>query len=169
MEMDFRKEDFGKDDLGRTRDEQLIESFLEIGREIRRIFDGKGSQSRILIILRMRVCVTQKELVKLLNIQPGSVSEVLKKLENAGLILKISNEVDGRLSDIVLTRQGRMEADKLIEQRCKKCEEMTAYLSDEEKEKLFFMIERLQEDWQHRFPSEPKVVTSKNQKRKIIR
>lgn len=150
MEMYFREEDFGKDDLGRTRDEQLIESFLEIGRDIRRILDGKGSQSRILIVLRMRVCVTQKEMVKMLNIKPGSVSEVLKKIENAGLILKISNEVDGRLSDIVLTRQGRMEADKLIEQRRKICEEMTACLSDEEKKKLFLIIERLQEDWQHR-------------------
>ena len=166
MGMDFWKEDFWKDDLGRTRDEQLIESFLEIGRDIRRILDGKGSQSRILIILRMRVCVTQKEMVKMLNIRPGSVSEVLKKLENAGLILKISNEVDGRLSDIVLTRQGKMAADKLIEQRRKICEEMTACLSDEEKKNVFSMIECLQEDWQHRFPSESKAVTSKKSKKK---
>lgn len=144
--------DFWEDDFGRTWDEQLLEKFLEVGREIRRVFDGKESQSRILIILRMRICLTQKEMVKMLHIQSGSVSEVLKKLENAGLILKVSNEMDGRLSDIVLTRQGRMEADRLIEQRRKICKEMTACLSDEEKKNLFSMLERLQEDWEKRFP-----------------
>ena len=144
--------DFGADDFGRTRDEQLLENFLEIGREIRRVFDGKESQGRILIILRMRICVTQKEMVKMLHIQPGSVSEVLKKLENAGLILKVPNEVDSRLSDIVLTRMGRMEADRLIEQRRKLCKEMTACLLDEEKNNLFSMLERLQEDWKEHFP-----------------
>ena len=114
-------------------DEQLVNAILDVGRDIRRLFEGKESQSRILMILRLQRVVTQKMLIQILHIQPGSASEILKKMEKAGLIIRVPNEMNRRASDIVLTRQGRSVSEKLIEQR----------------------RGRYREDWQQRFRAVP--------------
>ena len=124
-------------------DEQLVNAILDVGRDIRRLFEGKESQSRILMILRLHGAVTQKMLIQILHIQPGSASEILKKMEKAGLIIRVPNEMNRRASDIVLTRQGRSVW------------EMMACLSEDEKESLFSMLDRMKEDWQQRFRAVP--------------
>ena len=130
-------------------DEQLVNAILDVGRDIRRLFEGKESQSRILMILRLHGAVTQKMLIQILHIQPGSASEILKKMEKAGLIIRVPNEMNRRASDIVLTRQGRSVSEKLIEQRRGRC------LSEDEKVSLFSMLDRMKEDWQQRFRAVP--------------
>ena len=60
-------------------DEQLVNAILDVGRDIRRLFEGKESQSRILMILRLHGAVTQKVLIQILHIQPGSASEILRR------------------------------------------------------------------------------------------
>ena len=67
-------------------DEQLVNALLDVGKDIRRLFEGKESQSRILMILRLHGAVTQKMLIQILHIQPGSASEILKKMEKACLL-----------------------------------------------------------------------------------
>ena len=47
--------------------------------------------------------MTQKALTARLGVQPGSASEVLNKLEQAGLILRTPSETDHRTTDIHLT------------------------------------------------------------------
>ena len=136
-------------------DEQLVNAILDVGRDIRRLFEGKESQSRILMILRLQRVVTQKMLIQILHIQPGSASEILKKMEKAGLIIRVPNEMNRRASDIVLTRQGRSVSEKLIEQRRGRYREMMACLSEDEKVSLFSMLDRMKEDWQQRFRAVP--------------
>ena len=80
MDMDFFDVSFEE-----SLDEQLVNAILDVGRDIRRLFEGKESQSRILMILRLQRVVTQKMLIQILHIQPGSASEILKKMEKAGL------------------------------------------------------------------------------------
>ena len=100
MDMDFFDLSFEE-----SLDEQLVNAILDVGRDIRRLFEGKESQSRILMILRLHGAVTQKMLIQILHIQPGSASEILKKMEKAGLIIRVPNEMNRRASDIVLTGQ----------------------------------------------------------------
>lgn len=150
MDMDFFDVSFEE-----SLDEQLVNAILDVGRDIRRLFEGKESQSRILMILRLRRVVTQKMLIQILHIQPGSASEILKKMEKAGLIIRVPNEMNRRASDIVLTRQGRSVSEKLIEQRRGRYREMMACLSEDEKVSLFSMLDRMKEDWQQRFRAVP--------------
>ncbi|RGC50336.1 MarR family transcriptional regulator [Coprococcus catus] len=150
MDMDFFDLSFEE-----SLDEQLVNAILDVGRDIRRLFEGKESQSRILMILRLHGAVTQKVLIQILHIQPGSASEILKKMEKAGLIIRVPNEMNRRASDIVLTRQGRSVSEKLIEQRRGRYREMMACLSEDEKVSLFSMLDRMKEDWQHRFRAVP--------------
>ena len=67
MDMDFFDVSFEE-----SLDEQLVNAILDVGRDIRRLFEGKESQSRILMILRLHGAVTQKMLIQILHIQPGS-------------------------------------------------------------------------------------------------
>lgn len=150
MDMDFFDVSFEE-----SLDEQLVNAILDVGRDIRRFFEGKESQSRILMILRLHGAVTQKMLIQILHIQPGSASEILKKMEKAGLIIRVPNEMNRRASDIVLTRQGRSVSEKLIEQRRGRYWEMMACLSEDEKVSLFSMLDRMKEDWQQRFRAVP--------------
>lgn len=150
MDMDFFDVSFEE-----SLDEQLVNAILDVGRDIRRLFEGKESQSRILMILRLQRVVTQKMLIQILHIQPGSASEILKKMEKAGLIIRVPNEMNRRASDIVLTRQGRSVSEKLIEKRRGRYREMMACLSGDEKVSLFSMLDRMKQDWQQRFRAVP--------------
>ena len=60
---------------------KLIWNLRDIGHTMRHISEGKGSQKRVLITLRETEGMTQRELTRRLDIQPGSVSEVIGKLE----------------------------------------------------------------------------------------
>ena len=150
-----QKEGENWEKISERKFEQLVNAILDVGRDIRRLFEGKESQSRILMILRLQGAVTQKMLTQILHIQPGSASEILKKMEKAGLIIRVPNEMNRRASDIVLTRQGRSVSEKLLEQRRGRYREMMACLSEDEKASLFSMLDRMKEDWQQRFRAVP--------------
>lgn len=86
---------------------------------MRSLYEGKASQKRILIILNEVKSITQRDLTMRLGIQPGSASEILSKLETAGLILRTINETDRRTADISLTKQGQQMAFEAAAQRQK--------------------------------------------------
>lgn len=134
---------------------KLILNLRDLGHMIRFLFEGKGSQKRILIILLETGGMTQRELTERLGIQPGSVSEVLAKLENAGLILRTSSETDRRTTDIQLTPLGQAEAEDAARQRQMRHQEMFSCLSEDEKETLLKLAEKLETDWNSRYGSPP--------------
>ncbi len=130
---------------------KLIWNFRDIGHTLRRISEGKGGQKRILIILLQDGPLTQKELTQRLGIQPGSASEVLSKLEQAGLIVRAPNEADRRTTDIRLTERGKIQAELARVQREQRHEQMFVCLSAEEKEQLVTVLEKLNVDWSQRY------------------
>lgn len=101
-----------------------------------------GSQKRILIILKEAGPLTQKELTERLGVQPGSASEILSKLENAGLIIRTQNEIDRRTTDIQLTDAGTELALEAAELRQQRHEEMFSCLTLEEKATLLSLLEK---------------------------
>lgn len=126
---------------------RLIWNFRDIGHTMRQISEGKGSQQRILIILRETGPVTQSALTQRLGIQPGSASEVLLKLEAAGLIARTCSERDKRTADVCLTEAGSVEAEKAAEKRRARHEQMFSVLTQEEKETLLKLLERINAHW----------------------
>ena len=90
---------------------------------MRFLYEGKGSQKRILIVLEdIGGCVTQQQLTELLGIRPGSVSEVIAKLESMGYISRTPNKTDRRTVDIALTESGKIAAEEASTQRRKRHE-----------------------------------------------
>lgn len=133
-------------------DDRLISDFIDIGHMMRRQYEGRASQKRILMLLNESEKLTQRELTQMLGIQPGSASEILAKLENAGLIVRAQNEADRRTIDISLTDAGVQLAEEAAQQRRKRHEEMFVCLSSEEKDALHAVLEKIINDWEKRFP-----------------
>lgn len=138
-------------DCETNMDEKLLHSLLDINHMMRMLYEGKASQKRILIILYEQKVMFQKELTEYLGIQPGSVSEILSKLEKAGLITRIQMETDRRTMEIKLTDTGKVLAKEAMEQRKKRHEQMFICLTHEEQTLLFSLLKKLSTDWNNRF------------------
>lgn len=132
--------------------DKLIINLRDLSHMMRSLYEGKGSQKRTLIVLdEIDRSITQQELTKRLGIQPGSASEVIAKLESAGYIRRTPNEADRRTADIELTEEGRISAAEARAQRTRRHEEMFSCLSDEEKNELLSLLEKVNADWQVRY------------------
>lgn len=130
---------------------RLIWNFRDIAHTMRQTSEGKGGQKRVLIILRESGSMTQKELTDRLGVQPGSVSEVLGKLEAAGLIRRVPNGTDRRTTDICLTEAGEVAAEEAYTQRQQRHQQMFSSLTDQEKDQLLLLLEKLNADWDIKF------------------
>lgn len=126
---------------------RLVSNLREIGHTLRAVSEGKGSQKRILVVLSQSGAITQSELTERLGIQPGSASEVLGKLEAAGLITRAQSEADKRTTDVRLTEAGEAAAKEAYAQRMARNAQMFAFLSEQEKAALLALLERVNEAW----------------------
>ena len=131
--------------------EKLIINLADISHVMKKQYEGKASQKRILILLNENHDFTQKELTDRLEIKPGSASEILAKLENAGLIKRTQNEADRRTTDIQLTEEGAALATEAAQQRRQRHEQMFTCLSEEEQATLLSLLEKVRADWETKF------------------
>lgn len=131
--------------------DRLILNFRDISHTMRSLYEGKGSQKRILIVLLEVGEMTQRELTRRLGIQPGSASEVIAKLENAGLLVRTASCEDRRTADIRLTEEGVQKAQEVKMQRITRHDQMFACLSDTEKATLTTLLEKINNDWEKRY------------------
>lgn len=130
---------------------QMIRNFWDISHTMRQISEGKGSQKRILMILKENREITQRELIRHLGIQPGSASEVIGKLEAAGLILRTPSQTDHRTADIRLTEAGEAAAGEAYAKREQRHQEMFACLSEGEKQTLLGLLEKINMSWSQQY------------------
>lgn len=130
---------------------KLIWNMRDIGHTLRTGFEGKGSQSRILIVLLENESMTQSELTEYLDVQPGSASEVIGKLESAGLIVRTQSERDRRTADIRLTDSGRIKAEEAAALRKQRHREMFSCLREDDEAALLMLLEKLNHDWRRRY------------------
>lgn len=129
----------------------LIIRLRKLGHIIRFQNEGRAGQKRTLIILNEAQCITQHELTERLGIQPGSASELLAKLESAGLILRTQNSQDRRTADIQITDAGRELAREAARERGERYESMFRCLTEKEKQELLNLLEKVYVDWDSRF------------------
>ena len=131
--------------------EKLVHSLLDINHMMRMLYEGKASQSRILIILYEQKVITQRDLTDFLGIKPGSVSEILIKLEKAGLITRIHSENDHRTMEISLTDEGKKLAKEAVLRRRERHKQMFLCLTEAEQDTFLLLLEKLDRDWKERF------------------
>lgn len=130
---------------------KIIRNFWDISQTMHHISEGKGSQKRILMILKENRSMTQRELTEYLGIRPGSASEVIGKLETAGLIFRTPSQTDRRTADICLTSAGEAAAEEAYEMRKQRHEKMFCCLSEEEKRTLLCLLEKINASWKNQY------------------
>ncbi len=126
-----------------------------LGHASRFHFDGRGGQNRALHILREDGTMTQRELTERLGIQPGSASELVGKLERAGLIRRTPSDTDRRTADIALTEAGLARREEGAGQEREARRALFAALSEEEKTTLLALLEKLHAAWRELLPEPP--------------
>ena len=115
-----------------------------MGHEVRRRFGM--SQDRIIAILKENGgTMSQRTLQRLLDIKPGSISEILSKMEEKGLIERSKDDEDKRASLITLISE-----EETMEERPSFFE----MLSEEEKESLKAILNKILDSRKEKFKNQ---------------
>ena len=117
-------------------DTELMRLLRRCGHKLHHLFPHPISQNRILLILYREGPMKQRELVERMNIQPGSLSEIIAKVEASGCIERKRSEDDKRNFELCLTDAGRERAEIFERERDEKANELFAVLGDDDKQKL---------------------------------
>ena len=109
---------------------------------------GRSGRGHILYSLYMAGGTrTQRELGEQFDLKPGSLSELLAKLEAGGLVERTRDERDSRRLVVSLTERGEAEALAERAKRVRFRERCLACLAPEEQERLLGYLDRIKEHW----------------------
>ena len=128
------------DDLGR--------SLIKVSHWLYIMYDGHLGQQRIIHILSGVESMSQKDLQKLLNLKPSSMSEILTKLETKGDIIRTRDSMDRRKVVLRITENGRAK-DKRLQEQLNNQGKPKAFdvLTPDEKESLQSILNKLLSEW----------------------
>ena len=153
--MEKIKEDRDKAYAEMDLDKKLMLNIAILGRRSQNAVDKKGGQNRVLVLLNETGPMSQRDLTHRLGIQPGSASEILRKLEDAFLIERVFDENDRRGKLVRLTEHGKVLADNLSAKDDTNQNDVFSALDAAEKESFLNLLEKVNKDWQTRFPMGP--------------
>jgi DNA-binding MarR family transcriptional regulator/GNAT superfamily N-acetyltransferase len=123
-----------------------------IGTLSERLLDTAYSltEARILYELAHREQATAKEIAGELSLDPGYLSRILRKFEEAGLIEKETSSVDARLVLLKLTHRGKAAFGELNQLSNKQAHELLDSLPPSKREDLLRSMQTIEEVLTHR-------------------
>ena len=98
---------------------------------------------RVLDLLSENDGLRQQQIAELLDIRPQSASEAISSMEQAGLIRRQTDEQDRRSSRIFITPEGQKRQTEILAHRRENARRVMAPLSDEEKQTLLMLLEKV--------------------------
>lgn len=114
-------------------------------------FHGGGRSGKVPILCTLERNggqMSQQELGSCFELKPGSLSEILSKLEASGLIERTRDPKDRRQLLIALTEKGRSAAVAARHEREKFRQKAFAALTASEQEQLIGMLDRIRTTWE---------------------
>lgn len=112
---------------------------------------GKAGQWSLLRELRFHGAMTQRMLQEHAGIQQSSLSELVKKMEEQGMIQRQVCPEDRRQIMISLTDHGNALCAEMEERNLRRNMEYLSVLSEQEQETLLELLTRLDELWQQEY------------------
>ena len=110
---------------------------------------GRSGQSPMLCVLANNGgSMSQQELGLYFELKPGSLSEVLSKLEDDGLIVRTRDERDRRQLNVHLTQAGQERAESELRATARFHDECFTCLTQEEQLQLADMLGRIKIHWE---------------------
>lgn len=126
---------------------EIITSLRMCGHFLHYRMGGRSGQRRILCTLSRYEEILQKDLQEILEVQSGSLSEMIIKMEADGLIQKVRSQQDGRHLVLKLTEYGMEKSKQLELEYNQRVEQMLSCLSDNEKYELHDLLKTLTAHW----------------------
>lgn len=126
---------------------ELVENLFRLTRTLCRRPHRGGRRShgsgKLLSLLSENENVTSRELAELLDVRPSSLSEMLTRLENEGLVTRSADDADKRVSRVSLTDGGKSLLSEVNAERESEAEKITACFTDEEAEQFSALCAKL--------------------------
>ncbi len=142
---------FEKHYASMSREEKLCFQIGRLARLMGRVPGAVLGQSKVLNILTEKDGCTQRELTEKAGVQPGTMSEILKKLEIGGYIRRLPDPRDGRGFVICLTEAGSIAAKSISKSVAGVFDDLT----ETERDQLLFLLEKLEKSWRGKMPKPP--------------
>jgi DNA-binding MarR family transcriptional regulator len=146
-----RHSGFGRFSFEDNNEDDLLSLLAKCSHILHHKKGGKRGQGKILKILAKRQEINQKELQEILGIESGSMSELVIKLEQKGLITRTKDETDKRMTKLMITELG-LELSKELETRDEE-ENKLLYgsLNEQEQEELKTLLKKLLQGWEENY------------------
>ncbi|MFV0363673.1 MAG: MarR family winged helix-turn-helix transcriptional regulator [Suipraeoptans sp.] len=122
----------------------IIKHAKACGRNDRSIFNG---QFRCLFILNEIDEISQSKLSGLMNIRPTSLSEMLRKLEDKGYVVRIPSTEDKRTFVVSLTKVGKAEVAKIHDEIIEKHGDLKLPLSEADTKEFIRLLTIMKEHY----------------------
>jgi len=107
-----------------------------------------GGQGRLLILLKEKGTLTQRELIEITGRRSATLSEQLDSMDKAGYIIREKNEADRRNVDVTLTPLGQETAKDAEIARTELADQLFTVLTEQEKQQLSALLEKLSNAWE---------------------
>ena len=126
----------------------VMDSALRLARALRRSAPRHGHMfppavERTLVTIYSNNGLSSGELCEALGVRPSSVSEMIDKMEKAGLAVRKVDEEDKRIVRIYLTEQGAGPAKKIADERSARLAGLEACFEEGEAEKFCELADKL--------------------------
>lgn len=111
-----------------------------------KILEKRGlytGQPALLFILMKNGLQSQKEIAKKLNVSPATVNVMVKRLEKSGLVERVKDKEDLRVSRVTLTDEGKEVAEDAMESMKVIKTKIFKNLSLEEQDNLNFLLNKI--------------------------
>lgn len=109
-------------------------------------------QHRALVVLAKEGTLTQSQLAEILDIRPSSMTELLSKLEDRGLITRAADEDDKRVTNVSITDDGRKIIENDDDSADKMLDTLFTGLSDDEVTELSQLFDKLNASLKDKLP-----------------
>ena len=103
------------------------------------------SVEQALMVIKAEDGLTARDLSEKLDIRPSSVTELVSRLTETGLVIRKEDAEDKRLSHICLTDLGNAEAEFIENRRKNAVDDFSACFTDEEAEEFCRLADKLSE------------------------
>lgn len=142
-----------------SANEELLSLFRQASRLMMRGRSGSEAihpgQGRLLFILAARGSMSRREMIELLGLRSGSLSELLNKLERSGYIVRLRDENDKRGFVLEITEKGRDLVSGHENWRRTMSDRLFGGLSKEEGRQLETLLTKLVTGWELSMEAEP--------------
>ena len=131
----------------KSNEERIFAGFRRFSKILKREEFGHHGKARILNVLMEEGPMKQRELQDEVEITSSSASELLRKMEEHGLITRTPDPENSKTLIVEITEAGKERAAALDAEKADKTEKLFSALTEEEKQQFADMLDKIQDAW----------------------